>query len=92
MYMHGLNEHLKTSEDNTALLMSRMDNQQGPTAQHMERCSESVAAWVGGGVWGRMDTHICMAEFLLCSPGTITPKYKIRSFVTSTKKVTEHRK
>ena len=25
----------------------------------------------GRGVWGRMDTHICVAEFLLCSPETV---------------------
>ena len=31
-----------------------------------------VAAWMGGGVWGRMDTCICMAESLRCSPETIT--------------------
>ena len=30
-----------------------------------------VAAWMGGGL-GRMDTCICMAEFLCCSPETIT--------------------
>ena len=30
-----------------------------------------VAAW-GTGVWGRMDTWICTAEPLLCSPETIT--------------------
>ena len=27
-----------------------------------------VAAWMGGGVWGRMDTCIHMAESLCCSP------------------------
>ena len=26
----------------------------------------------GRGVWGRMDTRICMAESLCCSPQTIT--------------------
>ena len=26
----------------------------------------------GRGVWGRMDTCICMVESLHCSPGTIT--------------------
>ena len=32
-----------------------------------------VAAWMGvGGVWGRMDTCICMAESLCCSPETVT--------------------
>ena len=35
-----------------------------------------VAAWMGAedgsGVWGRMDTCVCMAESLPCSPETIT--------------------
>ena len=26
-----------------------------------------MSAWMGGGVWGRMDTCICMAEFLCCA-------------------------
>ena len=26
----------------------------------------------GRGAWGRMDTHICMAETLCCPPETIT--------------------
>jgi len=30
-----------------------------------------VAAWMEG-VWGEMDTYICMAESLCCSPETIT--------------------
>ena len=28
------------------------------------------AGWRG--VWGRMDTCVCMAEFLLCSPETVS--------------------
>ena len=31
-----------------------------------------VAAWMGGEFGGRMDTCICMAESLRCSPETIT--------------------
>ena len=37
------------------------------------------------GVWGRMDTFVCMAEFLHCSPETTTTllmaihQYKIKS-------------
>ena len=31
-----------------------------------------VPAWMGEGVWGRMDTRICMAESLCCSPETTT--------------------
>ena len=39
----------------------------------------------GSRVWGRMDTCICMAEFLCCLPETITTllislfQYKIKS-------------
>ena len=33
----------------------------------------NVAAWMGAGFWGRMDTCICMPESLHCSPETITP-------------------
>ena len=43
-----------------------------------------VPAWMGGGFWGRMDTCVCMAEFLHCSPENITNSqgytpYKIKS-------------
>ena len=31
-----------------------------------------VAAWVGGAVWGRMDTCVCTAESLCGLPETIT--------------------
>ena len=31
-----------------------------------------VAAWIGGGVWGRIDTCVCMAESLHASPETVT--------------------
>ena len=31
-----------------------------------------VVAWMGGGVWGRMDTWICMAKSLCCPPEMIT--------------------
>ena len=39
-------------------------NQQGPTAQHMELCSTLYGSLDGRGVWGRMDTCVCMAESL----------------------------
>ena len=38
----------------------------------MEFCSMLCASLDGRGVWGRMETCICMAEPLLCSPETIT--------------------
>ena len=50
-----------------------MDNQQGPTVEHRELCSVLCGSLDGRRVWGRMDTCICMAESLHCSPETITP-------------------
>ena len=38
----------------------------------MELHSMLCASLVGRGVWGRMDMCIRMAEFLQCSPETIT--------------------
>ena len=50
----------------------KMDNKHGPTVQYMELCSILYSSLNGRGVWGRMDTCICMAESLYCSPETIT--------------------
>ena len=50
----------------------KMDNQQGPTVQHMEFCSVLCGSLDGRGIWERMDTCICMAESLRCSPETLT--------------------
>ena len=49
-----------------------MDKQQGPTIERRELCSMLCGSLDGKGVWGGMDTHICMAEFLCCSLETIT--------------------
>ena len=49
-----------------------MENQQGPAGQHRGLCSVSRGSLDGRGVWGRMHMCICMAEFLHCSPETIT--------------------
>ena len=38
----------------------------------MELYSMLCGSLDGTGVWGRMDTCICMAESLCCSPETIT--------------------
>ena len=46
-----------------------MDSQQGPTVQHMELAQCYLAAWMGR-EFGRIDTCICIAEFLPCSPET----------------------
>ena len=48
----------------------KMDNQQGPTVKHMELCP--FGSLDGRGVWRRMETCICMADSLCCSPETIT--------------------
>ena len=49
-----------------------MDNQQGPTVQHVKLCSMLSGSLDGKGAWGRMDTCLCMAESLHFSPETIT--------------------
>ena len=49
----------------------KMDNRQGPIVQHRELCSMLCGSLGGIGVWGRMDKHICIAEFLCCPPETI---------------------
>ena len=46
----------------------KMDNQQRPVVQHVSLLS--LPAWVG--LWGRMNTCICMAESLHCSPKVTT--------------------
>ena len=50
----------------------KMDNQQRPIEQHMELCSTLCASLNGRGIWGRMDTCICMAKSLCCSAKTAT--------------------
>ena len=50
----------------------KMDSQQRPTVWHMELCSLLCCSLDGRGVWGKIDICIYMAEFLHCSPETIT--------------------
>ena len=42
----------------------RMDNQRSPTVEHRQLCSMLRGSLNGRGVWGRIDTSICMAEAL----------------------------
>ena len=49
-----------------------MGNQQGPTVQNRELCSVLRASLDRRGIGGRMDTRICMAESLRCSPESTT--------------------
>ena len=57
--------------DNVHTAVFKTHNQQGPTVWHMELYSMLCGSLDVRGVCGRMDTCICMAEFLLCSPETI---------------------
>ena len=57
--------------DCVVTIHSFMDNQQGLTTQHMELCSVICGSLDGRGVWGRMDTCVCMTESLCCSYETI---------------------
>ena len=41
-----------------------MENPQGPAVQHRELCSMSCGSLDGRGVWGGMDTCVCVAESL----------------------------
>ena len=43
-----------------------------PTVEHMELCPVSCGRTNGGGSLRRMDTRVCRAESLCCSPETIT--------------------
>ena len=74
--------------DSLVTINSFMDNQQGPTTQHMELCSGICGSLDGRGVWGGMDTCVCMTESLHCSPETFTmlligytPTYTHKLFV-----------
>ena len=49
----------------------KVDSQQELTVQHRELCSVLSGGLDGRGVWERMDTCICTAESLSCSPETV---------------------
>ena len=57
---------------NVHTVIFKVDNQQGPTVQHRKLYSMLCGSLDGRGAWGRMNTCICMAESLHCSPETIT--------------------
>ena len=50
-----------------------MENQQGPTVEHVELCSILCGSLDGRRIWGKMDTclNICMAESLCYPPETL---------------------
>ena len=49
-----------------------MDNQQGPTLEHMELCSMLRGNLDGMRVWGRVDMCLRMSVLPCCPPETIT--------------------
>ena len=53
-------------DGHTHTAIFKMDN------QNRELCSELCGSLDGRGVWGKMDTCICKAESLCCSPETMT--------------------
>ena len=57
-------------------------NKQGPTLKHSELCSMSCGSLERRGIWGRMDTCICMAESLRYSPKTMISVQFSRSVVS----------
>ena len=50
----------------------KMDNQQRPTVQYKKLCSMFCGSLDGRADWGKMDTCICTAESLHCSPEIVT--------------------
>ena len=67
----GGRDSLRVWDGHVHTAIFKMDNQQGPTVQHRELCSMLWGSLDGRGVWGRMDTCICMAESLPRSPETV---------------------
>ena len=58
--------------------MFKMDNQQGPTEEHMELCSMLCGSQDGRGVWERMCVHMCvhtqlLSRVWLCNPMDCSP-------------------
>ena len=49
-----------------------MENQQGPAGQPREVCSVSRGSRDGRGVWGGVDTRVCVAESLCSLPEATT--------------------
>ena len=50
----------------------KINNQQGPTVQHKERCSIFCNKLNGKRIGERIDTCICITESLCCTPETNT--------------------
>ena len=63
---------MQTHTQTPLCLIFKVDAQQGPAVWHRELCSVLGGSLDGRGVWGRMDTCICMAESICYAPETIT--------------------
>ena len=66
------NKQKKPSKTPGHTAIFKMDNQQEPTVYHRELCLKLCGSLDGRGVWGRINTCICMAESLCYPPETIT--------------------
>ena len=64
MLIRGKRQGVWDGHGHTALF--NMKNQQGPAGQHRGLCSVSGGSLDGRGVWGSMDTCVCLAESLCC--------------------------
>ena len=53
----------------------KMDSQQGHTIEYRKVYSILCGSPSGKGIWGRMDTCICIAKSFCCPPETITTGY-----------------
>ena len=79
-----------TSIQNKKLKKNKIDNRQIPTEQHRELCSMLCSSLDGRGIWGKMDTCVCMAESLWWNNHNIVSRlysYKIKSLRKETRKI-----
>ena len=58
--------------DTLLYVIFKKENQQGPAGQHRGLCSVSHGSLAGRGVWGRVDTCVCVPESLCCPAETVT--------------------
>lgn len=74
LWLLGGKDRQKSGIDMNILLWVpvKMDSQQGHTIEHRKLYSILCRSPYGKGVWGRMDTCICIAKSFCCPPETIT--------------------
>ena len=64
LWLPGRRESQGVWDGHVRTAIFKMNNQQGPTVQHMELCSVLCGSLGGREIWGRMDICIRMAESL----------------------------